>query len=304
MSVYLNIESKWYTIPSDQSIAGYCALSGEYVTIANVESDPRHNIYADKFTGLTTRNMICKPIFAKIRGSQKVIGVVQIINIKNREIGKDDDELKVDLFVQSVQQDIEEKYTSLIMESDFLKLFVKPIEEALMAHISHSENNSHHLKFTAAATHNQVFSDDYPIEHPAEFRDPYSNHDGSSSFLKTNKSELSPHELEISDYLKHRKHNTNTPVGAYTTNNSIHKIRDGHSRPRSSGTERPKSPIITVDKSSSTVNSKSKSPVVDNVINYSNSRAYLHSGADPGLPQLPVSGSRSRPQSPKHLFHS
>jgi hypothetical protein len=68
LEIYIPIDGNWYTIPSADSIAGYCSLTGESVAIMDVQNDDRHNKEPDKFTDFTTRNMLCKPVFYVISG--------------------------------------------------------------------------------------------------------------------------------------------------------------------------------------------------------------------------------------------
>jgi len=59
-----------------EGIAGWVAKTGESVTVADAQKDPRFARKADDKSAFVTRNMICVPV--RIRG--KIIGVLQAIN--------------------------------------------------------------------------------------------------------------------------------------------------------------------------------------------------------------------------------
>ena len=62
--------------PADRGIAGAVLRSGESVRVDDVQSDPRFYGGIDRDTGLTTRTILCVPLFTR----QGTIGVLQVIN--------------------------------------------------------------------------------------------------------------------------------------------------------------------------------------------------------------------------------
>jgi Nif-specific regulatory protein len=62
--------------PADRGIAGHVLRSGESLRVDDVQSDPRFYGGIDRDTGLTTRTILCVPLFTR----QGTIGVLQVIN--------------------------------------------------------------------------------------------------------------------------------------------------------------------------------------------------------------------------------
>jgi Nif-specific regulatory protein len=62
--------------PADRGIAGAVLRSGESVRVDDVQSDPRFYGGIDRDTGLTTRTILCVPLFTR----QGTVGVLQVIN--------------------------------------------------------------------------------------------------------------------------------------------------------------------------------------------------------------------------------
>ncbi|HBH88019.1 MAG TPA: sensor domain-containing diguanylate cyclase [Syntrophaceae bacterium] len=70
-----------------EGIAGYVAETGKPLFVANVQEDPRFSPKIDTLTAFRTESMVCLPL--KIHG--KVLGVIEIINVKNMERFEDQD---------------------------------------------------------------------------------------------------------------------------------------------------------------------------------------------------------------------
>jgi Nif-specific regulatory protein len=63
-------------IPADQGVAGAVVQSGQGLRIDQASSDARFNPEADRFTGFTTRAILCVPL----RGRTGMLGVLQVVN--------------------------------------------------------------------------------------------------------------------------------------------------------------------------------------------------------------------------------
>lgn len=81
-----------------EGLAGFVAKSGETINIKDVRQDARFNADFDKKSGYTTRNMICFPIK---NNKQEIVGVLQLINSKNGEFTKRDEEFLAALSIHS-----------------------------------------------------------------------------------------------------------------------------------------------------------------------------------------------------------
>lgn len=64
-----------------EGIAGYVAETGNPLFVAKVQEDPKFSPKIDALTAFRTESMVCLPL--KIHG--KVLGVIEIINVKNME---------------------------------------------------------------------------------------------------------------------------------------------------------------------------------------------------------------------------
>ncbi|CAF0772196.1 unnamed protein product [Adineta steineri] len=81
-------ERPFIRFPMDKGIAGYVATTGKTLNIVDAYSDNRFNRDIDQKTGYKTKSLLCMPIM--IQGS--VIGVVQMVNKKNGQFTKSDEE--------------------------------------------------------------------------------------------------------------------------------------------------------------------------------------------------------------------
>jgi signal transduction histidine kinase len=81
-------ESKEIRLKIGEGLAGYVALSGEIINIKDVQKDPRFRSDFDKASGYKTKNMLCYPIK---NNKQEIIGVLQLLNSRNDEFSKLDE---------------------------------------------------------------------------------------------------------------------------------------------------------------------------------------------------------------------
>ncbi|MCI0402292.1 MAG: sensor domain-containing diguanylate cyclase [Acidobacteria bacterium] len=74
-------------IPMGEGIAGWVAKSGKATIVPEVSKDPRFMNQIDQVTKMRTRSIICVPI----RGKERVLGVIEIINyMGKREFDQND----------------------------------------------------------------------------------------------------------------------------------------------------------------------------------------------------------------------
>ena len=71
-----------------EGIAGFAAHSGDVINLKDVKADPRFRGDFDKSSGYQTKNMLCYPIR---NNKNEIIGVLQLLNSKNGEFSKLDE---------------------------------------------------------------------------------------------------------------------------------------------------------------------------------------------------------------------
>lgn len=70
-----------------EGIAGWVAQSGEPVLVEDVKKDPRFAQKFDELTQTDTRSVVCVPI----KGREKILGVIELINCLNKESFRKED---------------------------------------------------------------------------------------------------------------------------------------------------------------------------------------------------------------------
>jgi diguanylate cyclase (GGDEF)-like protein len=70
-----------------EGIAGWVAAEGEPVLVEDVRKDPRFITRVDELTQIETRSVVCVPI----KGREKVLGVIELINCLGRESFRKED---------------------------------------------------------------------------------------------------------------------------------------------------------------------------------------------------------------------
>ena len=70
-----------------EGIAGWVAANGEPVLVEDVRKDPRFITKVDELTQIETRSVVCVPI----KGREKVLGVIELINCLGRESFRKED---------------------------------------------------------------------------------------------------------------------------------------------------------------------------------------------------------------------
>ncbi|HET7842087.1 MAG TPA: sensor domain-containing diguanylate cyclase, partial [Terriglobia bacterium] len=70
-----------------EGIAGWVAANGEPVLVEDVRKDPRFQSKFDELTQVETRSVVCVPI----KGREKVLGVIELINQLGRESFRPED---------------------------------------------------------------------------------------------------------------------------------------------------------------------------------------------------------------------
>jgi adenylate cyclase len=77
-------------VPIGAGIAGHVAKTGETVNIPDAYQDPRFNPDVDRHTGYHTRTILSMPMRNR---EGKILGVLQVLNKRNRAFTADDEEL-------------------------------------------------------------------------------------------------------------------------------------------------------------------------------------------------------------------
>jgi serine/threonine protein kinase len=94
-------------LPLGRGIAGTVARTGEIINIADAYKDKRFDSRTDTSSGFKTRTIVCAPLRTP---SGEIIGVVQLLNKRNRPFTKEDEEFLAEvgthsaLAVESVRQ--------------------------------------------------------------------------------------------------------------------------------------------------------------------------------------------------------
>jgi len=81
------LESAEIRLPVGKGLAGTVAATGQPIVIHDAYSDPRFDRSSDERSGFVTRSMLCVPIRNR---SQKIVGVLQLLNKRTGEFGTDD----------------------------------------------------------------------------------------------------------------------------------------------------------------------------------------------------------------------
>ena len=82
-------EIKEYHLRIGEGIAGWVAKTGEIINLSNARDDKRFNPEYDKLSGYETKSMLCFPIKNKLG---VIIGVIQLLNSKNKFFSENDEE--------------------------------------------------------------------------------------------------------------------------------------------------------------------------------------------------------------------
>ena len=77
-------------VPIGHGIAGTVAVTGETINVPDAYRDPRFNSEFDKQTRYRTRTMLCVPVRDS---SQRIIGVLEVLNKARGTFGRDDEDL-------------------------------------------------------------------------------------------------------------------------------------------------------------------------------------------------------------------
>lgn len=96
--ITLGDEMREIRLVMGEGLAGYAAKSGETINIRDVQKDPHFKSDFDKASGYITKNMICFPIK---NNKGQIIGVLQLLNNKNGEFTKRDEEFLIALSIHA-----------------------------------------------------------------------------------------------------------------------------------------------------------------------------------------------------------
>ncbi len=124
LSVYLALGKKGKQIQHlrlkvSHGIAGWVAREGKGIIVNNVKDDPRFYSGFDNQTGFETHSIICVPL--KIRG--KTIGVIELLNRKNKALFRDEDLQLLSVFAShaALAWSNARQYTDLKIQHEVLR---------------------------------------------------------------------------------------------------------------------------------------------------------------------------------------
>lgn len=147
-------------LPIGTGVAGWVAEEGRVLNVPDAYTDDRFDPTWDQTTGYTTRSLLCAPMLTR---DGEVIGVVQVLNKKDRNTFTSDDEIYLQAIagqaamslqnaqlVRSLQQNIEELRTTkeqlerrnqeldLLLELEQLSSSARDLEDLLVRMIRRS----------------------------------------------------------------------------------------------------------------------------------------------------------------------
>ena len=106
------VQERSIKVTTEASIVGETISTGKPVIVEDLEDRMGAHFEVSVKTGFTPRNTLCVPIFGM--SSKKVAGAIQVLNKKNRQIGKDlysqDDVNMLEKLAYNIQMTIENLY--------------------------------------------------------------------------------------------------------------------------------------------------------------------------------------------------
>lgn len=118
----LYIDGKWLRVPIQSSLAGYCALSGETLSIPDAYADSRFNREVDGVTGFRTRDVLCHPV-RQYKDSGPVVAVVQMLNKISPGEFDQQDQIVLEACVRRLSSDLCTTYKDLLRFADHFTSF-------------------------------------------------------------------------------------------------------------------------------------------------------------------------------------
>ena len=104
--------------PADRGIAGTVVRTGQSLRVDDVASDPRFYAGVDRQTGVTTRALLCAPL----RTRQGTIGVIQVVNPRDRASFTDDQLAFLEALAGSIAVAIENARMYAQLKQQYLAL--------------------------------------------------------------------------------------------------------------------------------------------------------------------------------------
>ncbi|CAE7648015.1 PDE10A [Symbiodinium microadriaticum] len=119
-------DEKWFRIPCESGIEGWCIVTGETINLDDAYRDHRFNENMDRVTGVKTRNILCSPLRAN-RGGGRVVAVLNLINKKGGSNFDDNDEIIVHQMANNFIDEMAAEFGDLLSLNDSISSFATPI---------------------------------------------------------------------------------------------------------------------------------------------------------------------------------
>jgi len=145
-------ELKNLKVPMGKGIAGYVALQGEPMCVSDVREDEVFDSTISKQIDYETRSILAVPMEI----SERVIGVMEVINKKDETFSKNDIEMLSILAKQAAMAIAGNRLSNMIY-----KLFLLIIEKVMKEHAYHTEDSELLLKFLKETIKNMEKSKEY-----------------------------------------------------------------------------------------------------------------------------------------------
>lgn len=168
------INERWFRVPSESGVSGWCVLTGETVNIADAYLDHRFNENVDKVTGYKTKTMLCTPVRAN-RGGGRIIGVIELINKHNGELFTSNDEDVLAQMVYQFTDDLSAEFTQLLEINHSIASFATPIlpSDGMLSRVNGGVAKSYQGPTAATANYrNLVTSTKKYLEERVDSSDP------------------------------------------------------------------------------------------------------------------------------------
>lgn len=122
----LCVNERWYRVPLESGVTGYCILTGDIVNISDAYADHRFNENIDKFTGYRTKTLLCCPVRTN-RGGGRVVGVLELVNKSGGLLFDSNDEDVLSQMACNFSDEMTTEFTELLDLNNTMATFATPI---------------------------------------------------------------------------------------------------------------------------------------------------------------------------------